>query len=475
MSCIEGKKMLCGQSTCDYHKQKSVEGYEGTMCCRSESIDECKDKGCNQRILKINCIQEKDTHNLYLIPLRSSKAPFEVKCSDCGFVWKPIISNFTGGISNCRKCSDKRNGSIRKTVLSREQFIQQSIQNPNNYTLEYDKIPINILLKLDDDVTLHCTIHGNFTQNVRQHYSYEHGCNDCGRERARIATMQRAWIRNVSPDSIIAELENTHEKKGYDFSETLCFLQTYRDTCEGNPIVSYTCLSHGKQTKLLYDLKTGHGCDMCAQEYRHEQRQYTWKDDWLPKLQMKHPNVVFPDDVEWTEEIRQQQKITAYCKECNAYFTSRISNILSGHNGEGSKGCGCMNKTEQKLYELLSQIYPMLERQYKVDWCKNISYLPFDFVLKLLKIIIELDGPQHFIQIMNWKSPEETRKGDIYKMECANENGYSVIRLTQEDVYYDRYDWLSELVASIKKIVEENVVKNIYLCKNNEYEHFNPI
>ena len=120
----------------------------------------------------------------------------------------------------------------------------------------------------------------------------------------------------------------------------------------------------------------------------------------------------------------------------------------------------------------------MLERQYKVDWCKNISsdrYLPFDFVLKLLKIIIELDGPQHFIQIMDWKSPEETRKGDIYKMKCANDNGFSVIRLTQDDVYCDKYDWLSELVASIKKIIEEQVVQNIYLCKNNEYEHYNPI
>ena len=54
-----------------------------------------------------------------------------------------------------------------------------------------------------------------------------------------------------------------------------------------------------------------------------------------------------------------------------------------------------------------------------------------DFVLKLLKIIIELDGPQHFIQIMNWKSPKETCKGDIYKMKCANDNGFSVIRLSK--------------------------------------------
>jgi len=132
----------------------------------------------------------------------------------------------------------------------------------------------------------------------------------------------------------------------------------------------------------------------------------------------------------------------------------------------------CVNKTEQKLYESLSSIYPMLETQYKVDWCKNISYLPFDFVLKLLKIIIELDGPQHFIQVSNWKSPEETQKVDLYKMKCANDNEFSVIRILQEDVYYDNCDWLSELVTSIKKIVEENIVQNIYLCKNNEYEHY---
>ena len=60
-------------------------------------------------------------------------------------------------------------------------------------------------------------------------------------------------------------------------------------------------------------------------------------------------------------------------------------------------------------------------------------------------------------------------------MKCANENGLSVIRILQEDLYYDRYDWLSELDTTINKIIEERVVQNIYLCKNNEYEHFNPI
>jgi very-short-patch-repair endonuclease len=83
-----------------------------------------------------------------------------------------------------------------------------------------------------------------------------------------------------------------------------------------------------------------------------------------------------------------------------------------------------------------------------VDWCKNpltSRHLPFDFVLRDKKIIIELDGPQHFFQVSNWISPDEQFERDRYKERCANENGYFVIRLLQEDVWSDRYDWMMEL------------------------------
>ena len=55
-------------------------------------------------------------------------------------------------------------------------------------------------------------------------------------------------------------------------------------------------------------------------------------------------------------------------------------------------------------------------------------------------------------------------------MKCANDNGFSVIRVLQEDVFYDTYDWLTELDISIKKLMEQKSTQNIYLCKNNEYD-----
>ena len=140
-----------------------------------------------------------------------------------------------------------------------------------------------------------------------------------------------------------------------------------------------------------------------------------------------------------------------------------------------SNGCWCpycVNKTECKLYDLLIIDYPQLKNQFKIEWCKNKQNLPFDFVLEDYKIIIELDGLQHFKQISNWTSPVETHINDKYKMKCANANDFSVIRLLQTDVFYDTYNWLIKLKENIEKIKSENIIQNIYMCKNNEYEIF---
>jgi very-short-patch-repair endonuclease len=102
----------------------------------------------------------------------------------------------------------------------------------------------------------------------------------------------------------------------------------------------------------------------------------------------------------------------------------------------------------------------------------NKKYLPFDFVIEERKVIIELDGPQHFKQIASWLSPEETFTIDLYKIECANINNFSIIRILQEDVLYDRYDWLNELTNNIENITNDNRIQNIYMCKNNEYKNF---
>jgi very-short-patch-repair endonuclease len=155
--------------------------------------------------------------------------------------------------------------------------------------------------------------------------------------------------------------------------------------------------------------------------------------------------------------------------ECKHEWLSNINNRCAKNSG-----CPfCVNKTEQKLYDTLILHYPQLKPQFKVDWCMNVKHLPYDFVLAEDKIIIELDGLQHFEQVSNWQAPEETHLNDVYKMKCAKNNGYSIIRLLQTDVFYDTYDWLKDLRANIEKIRLEQRVQNVYMCKDNEYAIFN--
>jgi len=164
------------------------------------------------------------------------------------------------------------------------------------------------------------------------------------------------------------------------------------------------------------------------------------------------------------------KKFNFDCSICNNIFKTPLSDITRGI------WCPfCVNKTERILFDKLKEIYFTLKRQLSVDRCKNIKtnrYLPFDFAINERKIIIELDGKQHFEQISNWMSPEITHQNDLYKMKCANENGFSMIRILQKDVYYNKYDWIKELTDNIEIISIDNRVQNIYMCKKNEYKDF---
>jgi very-short-patch-repair endonuclease len=163
------------------------------------------------------------------------------------------------------------------------------------------------------------------------------------------------------------------------------------------------------------------------------------------------------------------EKIIFNCNICNNEYISRLAHI-----GINNRWCPCtFNKTEQKLYDKMFLIYPELIKQYKVEWCKNITYLPFDFCIEEYKIIIELDGRQHFEQVSNWNSPEDNQQRDKFKMKCANDNYYSVIRILQEDVFYDTFDWINKIKQAIQKIIDDKIIQNILICKNNEYDIFN--
>lgn len=138
------------------------------------------------------------------------------------------------------------------------------------------------------------------------------------------------------------------------------------------------------------------------------------------------------------------------CEVCKHRFVASPNAITTG----GTWCPLCKKKTEKKMYEWLIAKLPnfTIEREKKFDWCKNEEtnrHLPFDFYIKELNLIIEVDGPQHFRQVLNWESPEEIQKRDRYKKQCLVCNGVSIIRVLQEDVFNDVNQWEEHLSSTL--------------------------
>ena len=128
------------------------------------------------------------------------------------------------------------------------------------------------------------------------------------------------------------------------------------------------------------------------------------------------------------------------------------------------------NKTEKILRNFLENTFKSVKSQQTFDWCKNPEtnrHFRFDFVLSENKLIIELDGQYHMVQVSNWTCPEEQQKRDFYKMKLALEQGYRFIRILQDDVIRNKYDWKTKLKDAIETSDEV-----VFICANNEYEPY---
>ena len=154
------------------------------------------------------------------------------------------------------------------------------------------------------------------------------------------------------------------------------------------------------------------------------------------------------------------------CDKCTHEFESVLASITSG------SWCSiCKNKTELKVFNFLATMYSYINRQAKFEWCRSLEYnrfLPFDMCISSFKILLELDGPQHFEDVAFFRcTADERRKVDHYKQNLALENGYSVIRIVQEHVWADSIEWKEALIEQINFIRQKNI-PNVYCISGDD-------
>ena len=341
-----------------------------------------------------------------------------------------------------------RGNKNRKTT---EQFILEAqkkhTDENNNPVYEYSEVNY---ISTHTKVKITCKIHGMFEQCPSDHLSGK-GCNKC-------AIVNRAKKQTFTLEQFIERAKKKHCDK-FDYSRV-----DYKNSQTRVMIICKTCSCEFTQVPNSH--LQGYGCDKCAHRINHENQKLS-EDEIIKRAKEVHGDKYDYSNINY---VNSQMPIDIKCNKCNNIFQQLYTNHII--QKQGCPNCGC-RITEKIFHKYLQSIFPSVIRQFKQKWCRGKHCLRFDECISELKILFELDGNQHFKQIMNWKSPEENQITDRFKMKCANENGYSVIRIIQVDVLYDKYDWKKELLDNIEKIKKDNIVQNIYMCKNNEYKHFN--
>jgi very-short-patch-repair endonuclease len=233
-------------------------------------------------------------------------------------------------------------------------------------------------------------------------------------------------------------------------------------------------------------------CDKCPHDFLGDLANISSSGQWCPYCRgnelcdatgcdfcFKKSFASHPKAIHWHPTMNGDLKPRDICMAANrkVWFNcdgcSNSIDIRVNHVSSRGGWCGiCKNKTEKKIYQYLVKHYPEIKREFKVNWCKNPEtdcYYPFDFCIKEKRLIIELDGKQHFEDVKYFKTSFKDRHAvDLLKQLAANENGFRVIRLMQEDVWSDKYDWLTELLNNI----EDDTKQNVFMCKNGEYDFF---
>ena len=407
------------------------------MCSKNHKIN--KSRHTTNDFIQKATQRHGDKFNYNKVEYINSQTNVIIICKTHGeFIQNPANHLTSNG---CTKCSNENSGNSQR--LSNEYFIKKATEKHGD-KYDYNKVEY---INSHTNVTIICKTHGDFLQQPNNHLNGA-TCLLCSNE--KISEKQRMTTEEFISRSIQIHGNN------YDYSKTEYGVNNYDK-------VIIICKKHGEFKQAPSNHLSKKGCSKCKIIKISEKQRMTTEEFISRSIQIHGNNY----DYSKTEYgYNNNDKVIIICKK-HGEFKQAPANHLS------RTGCPfCINKTEGKIYRIIKVLYSDILCSYRIEWCKKYRKLPYDFCIPKHKIIIELDGAQHFRQVRNWKSPEEQFENDKFKEKCANENGYSIIRLLQEDVFNDKYDWKTELVNNIEKIKIDNIIQNIYMCKNNEYDDF---
>lgn len=432
--CKPNAKKLCGSNDCD-------------ICYNRSFATHVKSKFWS----KLNDLSPMNFH------LKSSKKVW-FTCENCLHDFLIILSNIVANDSwcpycckppqklcennDCKECFSKSFASHEKSKLWSQQNIKQPRQvflNSNSEYLFDCKICKHTFPR-----KLYEAIKGIWCPYCNGHKICDaNDCSFCYEKSFASHKKAKYWSKNnlKTPREV---LKSTHDE--YFFSCKKC---NHEFDAELHQISSGYWCPYCNHKRLC----NNDDCEFCYQNsfLSHEKSKF-----WSKNNKTINGKIVSPRNV-----FRQSNKSYLFkCNTCKEDFPCALNHIVAGN------WCPrCINKTELKVNEWLKNNNYLATSQYKRSWCKNINtnkYFYFDFCIENFKVIIEIDGPQHFFQTSNWPSPAINLKRDKYKQKCALDNGFTIIRILQKDIHAD-----NDIIINNKTFTWERLLK-LYLHEYNE-------
>jgi hypothetical protein len=422
---------VCSNNECNHKFEASLDSVTSlsypTWCpfCANNRL--CGNINCNVCTQKSFASHEKsqfwskdNQKKPYEVSKYSSKK-FKFDCDICNHQFMGILNPITMKNTWCPFCASKQLCHVDTCLFCFNKSFA-SHEKSKYWSKNNEIMPREIFLnrnqkyKFDCDVCKHQFM-GSLC-NINQH---NHWCPFCsGHELCCRETCSFCYNRSFATHEKSKYWSKNNVEKPHEvFKTTQDWYKFDCDVCSHEfSIPLYTLASNHWCGFCKGALLCANTCDLCYNKSfaSHEKSQF-WskKNQYDPRYIKKHSNKMATFD----------------CPLCNQEYVSSISRVSSGCRCDCSK-----TKTETKLFKFLIEKWCTVSREVKFNWCKNIEtgrHLPFDFVIdirinefneynNILRVIIELDGPHHFKDMIYWKSlNKDQRERDIYKMKRANE------------------------------------------------------
>jgi len=310
--------------------------------------------------------------------------------------------------------------------------------------------------------------HGEFEVSPRKHIDIPRGCDVCtGRRNTKYT-----WLQKIKDKKLHQDTEGNFIYK-YD---------KVPFNIEDKDIVTIWCPIHGDFSQIVQNHSNGSGCQKCAQDKNKDT-----KEIWIEKIKESpyHKNkqgelIYNYDDVDYkTNKI----DVIINCPKHGPFPQSPSSHL----RGSGCPTCR-ESKGEKMIRKYLEGIDINIVPQKKFEFCVGhpsskgeCHQLPYDFYLPDYKILIEVDGRQHFEPVRSLKSFEKQRAYDLIKNEFVSEKfpdikylirlDYSIQKPTSKDIekmvndFKDIFEIISRETSSEEIPYKKSYFKKVILSK----------